>query len=126
MMQNLNPNHPIKVRAINIKGNERTKEIFFEDEFSNSIKCNNINELHQHLQFVTNRLKNSGLFEAVETNININSPSSHDKYNSGKKEFNNIFANKNDNYDIDVNVIVKEVMIPRFSIGANYHRGILM
>jgi hypothetical protein len=111
-MQGFDPNFPIRISFIKVKGNERTKETYFQNEFSESAHCRNINELHQHLSAVTQQLQQSGLFEGVETNININS-------SANKKDI----TSKLPEYDITINVLVKEVGIPQLKMESYLQTG---
>lgn len=118
-MQSIDASLPIKITAIVIKGNERTKDVYFQNEFSDYSRCRNIGDLHQHLFSVTQNLQHSGLFEAVETNIRIGST---------KNTANVAINDGNDSleqsaYTISVDVTVKEVGIPQLKMESYIQTG---
>jgi hypothetical protein len=129
-MSNMDANHPIRISSILIKGNERTKEIYFQNEFLESMHCRNTNELHEHLSTVTQHLRESGLFEGVESNINISSsPSTNrDKQRISSSPYvmntNNDKEGLIEKYDVTIHVTVKEVGIPQLNFKTDIEPGL--
>lgn len=121
-MPDIDASLPIKVSAILIKGNGRTKEVYFQNEFSDSVHCQNVGELHEHLSFVTQNLQQSGLFEAVQTNIKVGSRTSGGGH---VNSYGGIAGGPTESsaYDITVDVTVKEVGIPQLKMESYIQTG---
>ena len=119
-MSSIDASKPIKITAIVVKGNERTKEAYFQNEFSGYSKCHNIGELHQHLFSSTQNLQKSGLFEAVETNIRIGSTNGQGNVAISNDSGSNLEQKA---YNICVDVTVKEVGIPQLKMESYIQTG---
>lgn len=119
-MSSIDASMPVKITAIVVRGNERTKEAYFQNEFSDYSKCHNIAELHQHLFSVTQNLQKSGLFEAVETNIRIGSTKDQGNVAISNNSSSNLEQKA---YNICVDVTVKEVGIPQLKMESYIQTG---
>ena len=118
-MEAIDPDKAISISRIEISGNHRTKEAFFQDEFSDCVRSQSVNELHRHLSLATQRLKHSGLFEGIDANIKI--CSSNDAKPS---EYGDSFSKKGSSpYNIAVDVTVKEVGIPQIKMESYIQTG---
>ena len=118
-METIDPYKTISISKIEISGNNRTREAFFQNEFANSAKSQNISELHRNLSLVTQRLKNSGLFEGVDANIKICT------INDAKpNEYSDsICKNGSNSHNIAVDVTVKEVGVPQIKMESYIQTG---
>jgi hypothetical protein len=127
-MSDIDPNHPIRISSILIKGNERTKETYFQNEFLDTMNCRNTIELHDHLSIVTQHLRESGLFEGVETNIDISSSTnkqsvSSSPYNMNMNDDKEELIDGTQKYEITIHVTVKEVGIPQLNFKTDIEPG---
>ena len=122
-MEGIDGSLRIRVSSIVVKGNERTREAYFQNEFSESVRCRNIGELHQHLSTVTQHLQGSGLFEAVETNIKIGSSLAREVARSHNEGQQGGQSSGSTSYDITVDVTVKEVGIPQLKMESYIQTG---
>lgn len=115
-MEGFDPYHPIKISKIEVQGNERTRETYFQHAFSDSVRCQNISELHEHLSSVTRHLRDSGLFEGVEANIRICDHASQGYHKPSKT---------GSSYNIAVDITVKEVGIPQLKMESYIQTGLI-
>ena len=118
-METIDPDKTISISKIEISGNNRTREAFFQNEFSECVQSKNISELHRNLSIATQRLKQSGLFEGVDANIKI--CSSND---AKPNECGDSFIKGGSNpYNIAVDVAVKEVGVPQIKMESYIQTG---
>ena len=116
-MESIDPYKPISISKIEISGNNRTREAFFQNEFSDSVQSQNISELHQNLSIATQRLKHTGLFEGIDANIKI--CSSLDAKSNGDSTRNDVTSP----YNIAIYVTVKEVGVPQIKMESYIQTG---
>jgi Surface antigen variable number repeat len=117
-MEGFDPYHPIEISKIEIQGNERTRESYFQHAFSGSARCQNINELHEHLSSVTRHLRDSGLFEGVEANIRICDNANQETHKHSNRN------KSGSSYNIAVDINVKEVGIPQLKMESYIQTGL--
>lgn len=118
-METIDPYKPISISKIEISGNNRTREAFFQNEFLDSVQSQNVSELHQNLTIATQRLKLSGLFEGIDANIKICSSldaKSNEYANSNRKDVSSP-------YNIAIDVTVKEVGVPQIKMESYIQTG---
>ena len=67
-------NQSVNISEIRISGNNKTTLSYFQAEFDKQFEnVSNISTLNNKLHLVTTKLQNSGLFDAVEVHLVINS-----------------------------------------------------
>lgn len=60
---------PIIVRKVSIKGNNRTKLSFFDNEINDTLNVSSIDELSRSLDILHNNLVSKGLFDSIDINV---------------------------------------------------------
>jgi hypothetical protein len=121
-MATIDPDKTISISKIEISGNNRTREAFFQREFSDCVRSKNISEWHRNLSLATQRLKLSGLFEGVDANIKI--CTSND---AKPNEYSDSFSKDGSSpYNIAVDVTVKEVGVPQIKMESYIQTGTSM
>ena len=116
-MDTFDPHHHIEISRIGVKGNERTRESYFQNELSGAIHCRNISELHQCLISATSHLKDTGLFDGVEANIRICAAP------TGGSKTSKFQINGGSPYNIAVDITVKEVGVPQLKLESYIQTG---
>jgi len=114
----------MKIRSLEISGNERTKGSVIESEFYKAFTTQNPQEIFHHLNVAVSILKSSGNFESVETSVEIlddgpdsalaaGSDLNHPALNVIPCE-----SNTSIEQEIKVLVVVKEKGIPYLSVSS--------
>jgi hypothetical protein len=120
-MESFDPDRHIEISRIGVKGNERTRESYFQNELSGAIHCQNISELHQYLLSATGHLKDTGLFDGVEANIRIcDAPA---KGLTDASKISKFQRNGGSPYNIAVDITVKEVGVPQLKLESYIQTG---
>ena len=86
----------IIVRKVSIKGNNRTKLSFFDNEINDTLNVSSIDELSRSLDILHNNLVSKGLFDSIDINVE-----------EVKKNSDN-----SDSIPIEINIKVTEKGIP--------------
>lgn len=118
-MEAFDPHRHIEISRIGVKGNERTRESYFQNELSGAVHCQNISELHQYLLSATGHLKDTGLFDGVEADIRICDAPAKGSNGGSKISKRNVGSP----YNIAVDITVKEVGIPQLKLESYIQTG---
>jgi outer membrane protein assembly factor BamA len=86
----------IIVRKVSIKGNNRTKLSFFDNEINDTLNVSSIDQLSKSLDILHNNLVSKGLFDSIDINVE-----------EVKKNSDN-----SDSIPIEINIKVTEKGIP--------------